>query len=165
MCIRDRDAGRVEYSDEEVAALGSECTGFEHMDITAEEFMAVLEPELSKLGVDTKSFSDSSNNYSYDYGEDNSYSYFVQERMYDMDMDIGYYYNVAWDTFSKRLHEVSYNVYDSERADEFFVSTMQALAGDGYKRQRLQREEGCSPCTGQRGWNMMWSIFLMPMGG
>lgn len=52
----DEDIGRVEYSDEEVAALGSECTGFEHMDITVDEFMAVLEPELSKLGMDTKSF-------------------------------------------------------------------------------------------------------------
>ena len=141
--VSDEDAGRVEYSDEEVAALGSECTGYEHMDITAEEFMAVLEPELLKLGVDTESFSDSSNNYSYDYGKDNFYSYFVQERMYDMDTDIGYYYNVAWDTFSKRLHEVSYNVYDSERAGEFFVSTMQALAGDGESfREEFQKQRG-----------------------
>ncbi|WP_418752498.1 hypothetical protein [Frisingicoccus sp.] len=139
----DEDIGRVEYSDEEVAALGSECTGFEHMDITVDEFMAVLEPELSKLGMDTKSFSDSSNNYSYDYGDDDFYSYFVQERMYDMDTDIGYYYSVAWDTFSKRLHEVSYNVYDSERADEFFVSTMKALTGDGESfREEFQKQRG-----------------------
>ena len=139
----DGDVGRVEYSDEEVAALGSECTGYEHMDVTVEEFMAALEPELSKLGVDTKSFTDSSNNYSYDYGEDDFSSYFVQERMYDMGADIGYYYNVAWDTFSKRLHEVSYNVYDSERADDFFVSTMQALAGDGESfREEFQKQRG-----------------------
>ena len=58
-----------------------------------------------------------------------------------MDIDIGYYYNVSWDTFSKKLHEVSYNVYDSERAEAFYVSTMQALTGDGEKfRKEFQKQ-------------------------
>ena len=132
---------RIEYTDEEVIAGGKECTGIDHMEVTMDAFIAAVEPELSALGVDTLSFSDASNNYSYDYGDNYSYTYFVQERMYDMDVDIGYYYNVSWDTFSKKLHEVSYNVYDSERAEEFYVSTMQALTGDGEKfRKEFQKQ-------------------------
>lgn len=135
------DGERIEYTDEEVMAGGKECTGIEHMEVTMDAFIAAVEPELSALGVDTSSFSDESNNYSYDYGDDYSYTYFVQERMYDMDIDIGYYYNVSWDTFSKKLHEVSYNVYDSERAEAFYVSTMQALTGDGEKfRKEFQKQ-------------------------
>lgn len=134
---------RIEYTDEEVIAGGKECTGIEHMEATIDEFAAVVEPELSELEVDTSYYSDTSNNYSYDYGSDYSYTYFVQERMYDMDTETGYYYNISWDTFSKKLHEVSYNVYDSERAEEFYVSTMQALTGDGEKfRKEFQKQRG-----------------------
>lgn len=137
------DGERIEYTDEEVIAGGMECTGMQHMEATIDEFAAAVEPELSELGVDTSYYSDTSNNYSYDYGSDYSYTYFVQERMYDMDMEIGYYYNISWDTFSKKLHEVSYNVYDSERAEEFYVSTMQALTGDGEKfRKEFQKQCG-----------------------
>ena len=115
--------------------------------MTKDTFIAAVEPELSALGVDIRSFSDESNNYAYEYDDDYSYTYFVQERMYDMDMDIGYYYNVSWDTFSKKLHEVSYNVCDSERAEAFYAATMQALTGDGEKfrkefgKQRETAEE------------------------
>lgn len=137
------DGERMEYTDEEVIAGGRECTGIEHMEATIDEFVVAVEPELSELGVDTSLYSDTSNNYSYDYGSDYSYTYFVQERMYDMDMEIGYYYNISWDTFSKKLHEVSYNVYDGERAEEFYVSTMQALTGDGEKfRKEFQKQRG-----------------------
>ncbi len=138
---------RREYTDEEVIAGGKECTGIAHMEVTKDTFIAAVEPELSALGVDIRSFSDESNNYAYEYDDDYSYTYFVQERMYDMDMDIGYYYNVSWDTFSKKLHEVSYNVCDSERAEAFYAATMQALTGDGEKfrkefgKQRETAEE------------------------
>lgn len=134
------DGERVEYSDEEVMAGGKECTGIAHMDITAEEFIAAAEPELAELGMDMSQFSEESNNYSYDYGRDNSYTYFTQERMYDMDISVGYY-NVTWDTFSKRLHEVSYNVCDSDRTEDFYVATMQALTGNGEKfRKEFQKQ-------------------------
>ncbi len=139
------DGERIEYTDEEVMAGGRECTGIEHMEVTIDEFVAAVEPELSKLGVDISYFSDTSNNYSYDYGRDYSYTYFVQERMYDMETDIGYYYNISWDTFSKKLHEVSYSVCDSERAEEFYVSTMQALTGNGEKfRKEFQKQRGAA---------------------
>lgn len=135
------DGERIEYTDEEVMAGGKECTGIAHMEITAEEFIAAVEPELAELGMDTSQFSEGSNNYFYDYGRDYSYTYFIQERMYDMDMSVGYYYNVTWDTFSGRLHEVSYNIYDSDRTEDFYVATMQALTGNGEKfRKEFQQQ-------------------------
>ena len=134
------DGERIEYTDEEVMSGGRECTGMQHMEATIDEFISAAESELSELGVDISYYSDASNNYSYDYGSD-SYTYFVQERMYDMDTEIGYYYVISWDTFSKRLHEVSYNVHSSENAEEFYVSTMQALTGSGEKFRSEFREQ------------------------
>ena len=110
-------------------------------------FIAAVEPGIISTWRRYSIFSDESNNYAYEYDDDYSYTYFVQERMYDMDMDIAYYYNVSWDTFSKKLHEVSYNVCDSERAEAFYAATMQALTGDGEKfrkefgKQRETAEE------------------------
>ena len=136
---------RTDYTDEEVMAGGQECTGMTHMELTADEFFSAAEPLLAELSVETDDYSDSSGNYSYYYDSDYFYTYFTQERMYNMPYDIGSYYNVSWDTYSGKLHEISFNVYGSQHAEDFYVSSMQVLTGDGETfREEFQKQQSVS---------------------
>ena len=126
-------------------AGGQECTGMTHMELTADEFFSAAEPLLAELSVETDDYSDSSGNYSYYYDSDYFYTYFTQERMYNMPYDIGSYYNVSWDTYSGKLHEISFNVYGSQHAEDFYVSSMQVLTGDGETfREEFQKQQSVS---------------------
>lgn len=130
----DGEAERTDLTVEEVRNGGSECTVSEHMDVTLDDFTLVFEPlaaEKAAIIGSLDSYSEETDNYAYHYEGTSLYTYFNTYRMYDIDSDIGYYYDVSWDTYSGRLHEVAYDIYDSDVVEEFFAITMEALCGDG----------------------------------
>lgn len=115
-----------EYSDEEVLEMGEVCNGYAHMSITAPDFIAAFEEQMQALyegGLED--YYEDSYNRAYFYGDEKN-TYFNSSRMYSLEAEDGYY-SIDWDTYSKQLHSVAYDVTGEKTADAYFDMTMEAL--------------------------------------
>lgn len=132
----DTESLVIEFTEDEVYEMGEECIGNLHLDVTCDEFIPAFEKELKALhSKQIDNYSEASYNWGYDYGTE-IVTYFASNRMYDLDLGDGYY-EIEWDTYSRRIHYLDFDVCGREYAESYFDVTMNAL---GYDDEALRIE-------------------------
>ena len=132
----DTDSEVIEFTEDEVFEMGEECTGCLHLNMICDEFIPVFEDELEALNSkQISNYSETSYNWGYDYGTE-IVTYFTTSRTYDLDLGDGYY-AIEWDTYSRRIHDLDFDVFGREYAESYFDVTMNAL---GYDDEALRIE-------------------------
>lgn len=126
----DPGTKEIQYTVDEVMAMGEECTAYSHMDLDWQDFVVSFEGHADEMDpYHTIEYSESTENWAYDYGSEVD-TYFMTSRSYDLELEAGYYV-MNWDTYSGRLHSLDFDVYGKEQTEYYFVQTMYALQMDG----------------------------------
>lgn len=116
----------TEYTEDEVIALGEECNGYTHMDMTCRDFVTKFEMRIREIYPDDLlEYYDDSYNHAYIY-ETGANTYYSSNRMYIFGDDKGYC-TVNWDTYSERLHSIDFDIRGTELSEAFFNIVMKTL--------------------------------------
>lgn len=132
----DPGTKEIEFTVDEVMAMGEECTAYSHMDVVWTDVVLAMEGMMD--GVDSSQpieYSESTYNWAYDYGKEVD-TYFTSSRVYDLESDTGYY-EIGWDTYSGRVHYVNFDVNGRDTAEYYYIQTMYTLS---YENEHMIEE-------------------------
>lgn len=130
------DTDNRELSHEEVMAGGSACSGYLHMDLTADEAKEGLQNHLKAKGIeDLENNGIYEDNFIYKF-ESGDRSYFsISETLHSEthDLEIG----IRYDTYSQQLHEIDLNTPDEQTAR----NTIAAILNVVYDNYEMTEDE------------------------